>query len=537
MRVPLEWLREFVDFSLSPAELDLKLTMVGLEVEGVEEMHGDTVMEVNVTPNRPDCLSILGIAREISALLDIPLKFPDARIAEEGDASAIDVEIKDKDLCHRYAGRDIRGLRIKESPDWMKKRLEKCAMRPINNVVDITNYVLLEMGHPLHAFDMDELKGKKIRVARAGSGRTIRTLDNTDRPLPADSLLIWDGERPVAVAGVMGGAETEVRETTRNVFLESAWFLPSSVRRTSKALGLKTESAYRFERGTDIELLEKAMDRAASLMSQLAGGTVSKKADVYPTPFAPSRIKVRYERVNKLLGLSISHDEMTTIVERLGITVAKNSDSFTATPPPYRGDIQREIDVIEEIARFYGYNRIPVTVPKIQISGETKDGRQSRVSAIKESFRSSGYTEAINYSFMNYRMLDTLALAASDARRRALVLRNPLNTEESHLRTTLVPSLLQNVVSNVSMGSRDVRLFELSRIFIDKGEALPEEEHHLGAVCFREKAPVLWKEDAPDFYLMKGAVESMMDTLRVRDRSFRVSSEPFLHPGKSCDIV
>ena len=536
MRVPLEWLKEFVDYSISTGDLILKLTMIGLEVEGVERMEDDTVLEVNVTPNRPDCLSILGIAREVSALLSIPLNFPEYGIGAEGGPSLVDVEISDEDLCHRYAGRDIKGVTIGDSPSWMKKRIEKCGMRPINNVVDITNYVLLEMGHPLHAFDMDTLRRSTIRVARA-VGSAITTLDGTERALPEDSLLIWDGERPVAVAGVMGGAETEVKEKTKNIFLESAYFLPSSIRRTSKALGLKTESAYRFERGTDINLLEKALDRAASLMAVHAGGKISRMVDVYPKPFQPCRIEVRYDRVNRVLGTSIPRDEMIDIAQRLGMRAEKGPEEFVVTPPSFRGDIQKEIDLIEEIARFHGFDRIPVTVPKIPISREAKDTRYHSVAKVKESFRTAGFTEAINYSFMDPRMLDTLTIEENDSRRRALILRNPINEEESHLRTTLVPSLIRNLLHNVSMGGRDVRLFEISRIFIDRGETLPDEEHHMGALYFREKTPSLWKEETPDFYIVKGAVQSLLDDLKIGDCLFQPSSEPFLHPGKSGDIA
>ncbi|HXX58548.1 MAG TPA: phenylalanine--tRNA ligase subunit beta [Thermodesulfovibrionales bacterium] len=537
MRVPVEWLKELVNFPFGIDELCHRLTMIGLEVEGSEEMRGDTVLEVNVTPNRPDCLSILGIAREVAALMNGSVQLPDYVIEGDGGASPVDVEILDEDLCHRYAGRALEEVRIGDSPEWMKMRLEKCRMRPINNVVDITNYVLLEMGHPLHAFDMDELRGGRIRVAKAGAGSKIATLDGTERSLPEDALLIWDAERPVAVAGVMGGAETEVKAETKNVFLESAYFFPSSVRRTSRALGLKTESSYRFERGTDIELLEKALDRAAFLMARLTGGRVSRKVDAYPKPFQPSSIEVRYGRVRKILGIAIPIKEMIDIVKRLGIAVAEGPSSFTATPPPYRTDLQREIDVIEEIARFYGYERIPVTVPKTGIPQEAKGRRYEHISAIRESFTGAGFTEVINYSFMNHQMLDMLNLDEDDARRRTLPLRNPINIEEGHLRTSLIPSLIQNLVYNVSMGNRDVRLYELSRVFFDKGETLPEEMHHLGAISFREKSPSLWKEETPSFYMVKGVVESLADLLRMHDCRFRPSCEPFLHPGKSCDIL
>jgi phenylalanyl-tRNA synthetase beta chain len=537
MRVPIEWLKEFVEFSLSPEELALKLTMTGLEVESLETVYDDTVFEVNVTPNRPDCLSILGIAREVSAMLNAPLRFPAHEIQAERGPSSVAVAITDEDLCHRYAGRDIEDVALGPSPEWMKRRLEQCGMRPINNIVDITNYVLMEMGHPLHAFDREKLKGGRIRVAPAVPGSRITTLDGSMRDIPEGSLLIWDGERPVAVAGIMGGAETEVGERTKHIFLESAYFLPSSVRRTSKSLGLKTESAYRFERGTDIELLEKALDRAAFLMATLAGGRVSGKVDVYPKPFEPPKITVRVEKVNKILGTSITRDSMLDIMKRLGIEVLQEeTESFTVAPPPYRRDMEREIDVVEEVARFHGYEKIPVTVPRIHISGEGTETRHEHVSTVKNSLMVEGFTEAVNYSFMNHKTLDMLSLGSEDMRRRTLTLRNPLNEEESGLRTTLVPSLIQNLVFNVSSGSRDLRLFEISRVYLDRAAALPEEEHHLGVLYFREKVPSLWKEETPDFFLVKGVVESLMQGLKIRGVTFESSTEPFLHPGKSCDI-
>jgi phenylalanyl-tRNA synthetase beta chain len=537
MRVPIGWLKEFVDFDVSPRELGLMLTMTGLEVETAEEVQGDTILDVNVTPNRPDCLSVLGIAREVSALLNLPLRHPHSLIHEEAGACDVKVEILDKDLCYRYAGRAIKGVLISESPPWMQARLARCGMRAINNVVDVTNYVLLETGHPLHAFDMDLIHDMTIRVKRALPGSSMATLDCSVRTLPDEALMIWDGSRPVAVAGIMGGAETEVTEGTKNIFLESAYFLPLSIRRTSKALGLKTESSYRFERDTDIEFLVKALDRAALLISQLAGGEISERVDEYPVPFRPSRIRVRYRRVNRTIGASIADTETRAIAGKLGIDVTEEGESFIAVPPSYRNDIQREIDVIEEIARLYGYDKIPVTAPKIRMSGEAEDRHYSRIAAVRDSLRLSGFTEAVNYSFMNEKALDTLSLPPDDHRRRALSLRNPINEGESSLRTTLVPSLLRNFVHNLSMGNRDIRLFEMSRVFMDEGDALPRERHHLGAVSFRERTQMLWKEEAPEFYLVKGAVEAVLAELKISDYSFGITSEPFLHPGKSCDII
>jgi phenylalanyl-tRNA synthetase beta chain len=532
MRVPLEWLKEFIEIDLSAEELADRLTMAGLEVEALEKIGEDSVLEVNVTPNRPDCLSILGIAREVAALTGKPLCFPEHGIKDE-EESAFRIEISDEGLCHRYAGRVIKGVAVAESPEWMTARLDKCGIRAINNIVDITNYVLLELGHPLHAFDLDTLRGETIRVGTAGKDKSIVTLDGVERKLPADALLIWDAERPVAIAGVMGGAETEVAESTRNVFIESAWFRPESVRRTSRNLGLKSESSYRFERGTDIEMLETALDRAAFLMQKLAGGRVQKKVDAYPRKFSPQPVSVSFEKVNRLLGTDLSQGDMTDTLKRLGLEVKTDKDGFTVTPPPYRPDIERDADVIEEIARLYGYDRIPTRVPSAEL---TPGGRQGPVAAVKEAVRKAGFDEAIHYSFMNEKYLDILDIPSSDRRRKAVSIRNPLRKEDSLLRTMLTPSLLESFIHNFSRGIKEIRLFEAARVFEDTGEALPLESMHLGGIYYREKTPSLWKETAEDFYLVKGAMESVFGSLKIAGYSFVPSSEPFLHPGKSADI-
>lgn len=541
MRLSLEWLKEFVDFDLTVEELNLRLTMIGLEVEGVESLDDDTVFEVNVTPNRGDCLSILGIVREVAALLNLPLKIPEFKVNVSLSGCEIAVEILDPDLCHRYSGRVIRGVRIGESPEWMKKRLKRLGMRSINNVVDVTNYVLLEMGHPLHAFDMDRIKGKLIRVGRAGEGRSIRTIDGVERMVPSDSLLIWDSEEPIAIAGIMGGHDSEVRDNTVNIFLESAYFLPSSIRRTSKALGLRTESSYRFERGTDKESLILALDRAASLISELAGGEVSDRVDIYPVPLKIDPINVRYERVRRITGLSIDGEEMADILRRLGMEVRPENEHLVVLPPSFRNDLRSEIDIIEEIARFHGYDRIPVTVPRIPVSKERSPKAHRIISDIRDTMRKIGFTEVINYSFLNLSDLDMMELSRDDVRRRALPIKNPLRTEDSHLRTTLLPALLRNLRFNLSMGNRDVRLFEISKVFIQyplsPEGSLPQERQSLGMIYYYPKLPELWKDDTPEFYRFKGFLEYIFSELRITDLHFERSSEPFLHPGQSADIL
>ena len=364
MRVSFEWIKDFVDLTAPPEEAAHRLTMSGLEIEGMETVEGDTVMEVNVTPNRPDCLNILGIARETAAAFGLPLKKPQASIGGPLEKGDVRVEIDAPELCGRYSGRLIKGVTVGESPDWMKKRLEKCGIRAINNVVDVTNYVLLELGHPLHAFDADRIADRTIRVAKAGKDRSITTLDGVERKLPEDTLLIWDGREPVAIAGIMGGQGSSVDSDTKNIFLESAYFDPSSIRRSSRALGLKSESSYRFERGTDREFLETALNRAALLIQEIAGGTIHEIVDVYPGKYVPVAVEVPYRKVNSLLGTDLEKEEMLKILEMIEITTSDRGDSFTAFPPAFRGDIKEPVDIIEEIARCYGYGKVPVTVPK-----------------------------------------------------------------------------------------------------------------------------------------------------------------------------
>ena len=538
MKVSFEWLKEFVDVRVSPTEVADRLTMAGLEIEGMEPAGDDIVFEVNVTPNRPDCLSILGVAREVAAAFGMPLKVPDTRIQGGPPASEVTVEILDPALCNRYTGRLIKGVTVRDTPEWMKKRLEKCGVRSLNyNIVDITNYVLLELGHPLHAFDADKLFGSKIRVARAGEGRKITTLDGADRELSPDMLLIWDGKEPVAIAGVMGGEASSVTSETRNIFLESAYFEPTSIRRTSKTLGLKTESSYRFERGTDVVFLENALNRAAQLMRETGGGEIHEIVDAYPERYVPPAVEAGYDKVNLLLGTSITKEEMRALLERVGIGTEDRGETFRALPPPYRRDVKAYYDIVEEVARTYGFGNIAARNPKTGLSAGILNKRERNVSRVKEAIRVSGFTEVINYSFMNGADLDMLLILPDDFRRRHVRVMNPLRQEDSLMRTTLVPSLLKNFLYNLSRGTRDIRFFECARVFIDGGGPLPLEELMLGGILFRENLPCLWKEEAPSFFVVKGALDSLCGEMKIKGFSYVPSDEAFLHRGKSADVM
>jgi phenylalanyl-tRNA synthetase beta chain len=538
MKVSFEWLKEFVDVQAPPGEVADRLTMAGLEVEGMEQAGKDVIFEVNVTPNRPDCLSVLGVAREVAAAFGLPLKTPDTVIREGLTASGVAVEILDPALCNRYTGRLISGVAVGDSPDWMKERLERCGVRSLNNnIVDITNYVLLELGHPLHAFDADKLFGSKIRVGRAGEGRKITTLDGAERGLSPEMLLIWDGKEPVAVAGVMGGEGSSVTSETRDIFLESAYFEPTSIRRTSKALGLKTESSYRFERGTDIVFLENALNRAALLMQETGGGVIHEIVDAYPEKFVSPVVEAGYSQVNALLGTSIGKDEMRGLLERVGIGTEDKGETFRAFPPPYRRDVVVYYDIVEEVARIFGFGNIAARNPKTELSSGVLDRREINLGRVKEAVRKSGFTEVINYSFMNETDLDMLLIPPGDRRRRYVRVLNPLRQEDSLMRTTLVPSLLKNFLYNLSRGAGDIRFFEAARIFIDRGGRLPDEELALGGVLFRENAPSLWKEEAPPFFTAKGALDSLCGEMKMKGVSYVPSAEVFLHKGKSADVL
>ncbi|MCL4456210.1 MAG: phenylalanine--tRNA ligase subunit beta [Nitrospirae bacterium] len=550
MRIPLEWLREFVTLPADVSEVSHNLTMIGLEVEAVENINNDVVFEVNVTPNRPDCLSIIGIARELSAVYDTPLEFPDHDILAETGELDFNVDILDKELCHRYAGRIVKNIRMGSSPEWLRNRLEKNNIRSINNVVDITNYVLLELGHPLHAFDLGTIKGRRIRIGTPntvkgkGAKVGIKTLDGIEREMPGESLLIWDEKRPIAVAGVMGGQETEVSDSTKDIFIESAYFDPASVRRTSKAIGLKTESSFRFERGTDIKMLKKALDRAAYLMKTVAGGEIHGKIDIYPKRYRPIGIIVRYERVSEILGLKLAKKDIHNCLNGLGFEIETLPDRMKIKPPAYRRDIKIEADVIEEIARIYGYDRIPAQLPKATIGIESPEDRKSGSAEVKNDIKQallkSGFTEVINYSFMGMHEIDLLGIDEKDERRNSVRIKNPLRAEDSFMRTTLMPSMIKNLAHNVAHGNRDLRLFETAKVFIKSSQVedsgLPEEREHLAVLYYKERAKALYRDDTHDFYIVKGIIEAFFNDLKIYDYSFVISSEPFLHSGQSADI-
>lgn len=536
MKTSYNWLKEFVDFKEKPEELAHILTMAGLEVEFTEEVGDDIVFDIGVTPNRPDWLSMRGIAREISTILDLPMKDVSTSVINEKGEGPV-VEIKDPLLCPRYCSRIIKGVKPGPSPEWLSKKLESCGIKPTFNIVDITNFVLLEIGQPMHAFDLDKLAGGKIIVKQAGNDNVFTTLDDEERKLSKDTLLICDAEKPVAIAGIMGGNNTAVSDSTVNILLESAYFQPSSVRRTSRTLGLSSESSYRFERGVDKEAVILALDRASELIIELAGGEVSKITDEYPRPFEAREIMVPFKKINSLIGIDIEEDFIEKTLSSLGFGIKRRGESLSISPPSYRDDAERDIDIVEEIARIYGYDKLPSTLPEMHMSHPPEHKLQGLTKNLKMSMVKSGFSEAINYSFLNPKIVDQLNLAPDDRRRDLIYIRNPLRQEESAMRTTIIPALLHNVNTNIKHGEKTLRLFEISKVFFSSGKKLANEVTQLGAVYLKDNTTSLWQTKHDGFYDLKGVLENIFRDLKISVTFSADRAEPYMHPAKSCAIL
>ena len=505
---------------------------------------GDTVLEVALTPNRGDCASVLGIAREVRAHFGGELRLPPIAPEEEGEptAASVRVEIEDPEGCPRYCARLVRGVSVGPSPAWLAAKLEAAGMRAINVVVDVTNFVLLEFGQPLHAFDAATLRGGRIHVRRARADEKIATLDGATRALHAEDLVIADAERAIAIAGVMGGAETEVGARTSDVLLESAHFEAVRVRRTARRLGLNSEASYRFEREIDRDGLRRAIDRAARLLSELAGGSVAPGVveAVGRAPSAVTEIELDPARVERLRGMQFECGVIAATLARLDVACADaGTGPLRCRIPSHRNDLRREVDLIEEIARIHGYDNLPTTLPVERLSPISVSRVQSVVERARDALMAAGFSECMTLPFASASDLDRIGLPESDPRRQAVRLRNPLTDEESQLRTTLVPSLLSVVRLNRSRQVDSVRAFEVGRIFSPRaGDELPTETRTVAAVRMRGERG-LWDASArpPLFFEVKGAVEAVLDRLGVTATFEADPGEPFLHPGASAAIA
>lgn len=505
---------------------------------------GDTVLDVGITPNRSDCLSVIGIAREVAALTGKPLKIPAVTLQESTEDIALlsSVSIWDADLCPRYAARMIQNVKIGDSPVWMKTRLEAAGMRPINNVVDVTNFVMLEMGQPLHAFDFRFLEEGRIVVRKSKANEVFVSLDEKSRLLPPDTLLICDGKKPVAIAGIMGGLNSEVKEDTQTIFLESAYFNPSSIRRSSRRLAMPTDAAFRFERGIDPEGVIRALNRAAQLMAELSGGSICKNyLDEYPQKItAVENIPLSLARIREIIGTAIAAQDVIRILESIGMTVRPDGEGkYRVTPPTFRVDIEREIDLIEEVVRLFGYDRVEATLPAVSVTEMAVIPRLNLEEKIRRLLTGSGYSEIINYSFTSPASVDDLNLPPADERRNLVLIKNPLTEDQSVMRTTLAYGLLETLKSNMNNASFNLKIFEIGRIFLRRSAgALPEEKNILAALLAGKASDDLWGSKVPvDFYDLKGSLENIFHDLKMEPCSYRAElSEPFLHPGQSCGL-
>ena len=499
----------------------------------------DWALEIAITPNRPDCASVIGIAREIAALTGQKLRRPEIRIIEEDNTyieSLTNITIDDPAGCPRYAAGMIRGVDLKQSPFWLRYRLYVSGVRSINSVVDITNYVMLEMGQPLHAFDYDRLKENRIVVRRGEEGETFTTLDGQTHSLDRENLMIRDGERHVALAGIMGGLNSEIFAGSTNVLIESAYFDPITIRRGSKRLGLSTEASYRFERGIDIEGVTVALRRTLMLISSLAGGKIVKGIiDKYPTPYCAPVIDLRIDRTNNFLGTSCSRETIASQLKALEMEVeVEGKNVLQVKPPTFRVDITREVDLMEEVARMEGYDRIPVTPPFIRPSDEGLIPELLMRDRIKEVLVSFGFSEIISYCFISPDFADLHALETEDQQGALVKLLNPLSVDQSVMRTSLLPGLLMAVKTNISYGAYDLKLFEWGKIFLhnDKDE-LPHEKTFLTAIMTGLYNQKKWygEERSVDFYDIKGTVEGLLKSLGLNGFLFQKSTIPVsYHP-------
>ncbi|MCD4754821.1 MAG: phenylalanine--tRNA ligase subunit beta, partial [Deltaproteobacteria bacterium] len=505
----------------------------------------DWVLDIAVTPNRPDCLSVQGVAREVSAIYGIPLTIPQSPNHQitKSPNHPIPISIEAPDLCGRYTAAVMEGIMIGPSPHWMAMRLQASGIRPINNVVDVTNYVLIELGQPLHAFDLDMLTGPAIEVRPARPGEKIKTIDGKDKELLPDMLVIADAERPVAVAGVMGGAETEVNDDTKRILLESAWFAPTQVRRTSKALKTITESSYRFERGVDPEGVISALYRTVELIGQVTGGClVGEIKDIYPRPYKPGYLSLRPEKANKLLGTGLEPGQIAQFLERIGIELDHVDDEkIRGTVPTYRLDLKEEVDLVEEIARLHGFPNIPTQVPRAGIVTRAPEPSQGLVDRIRTILSSQGMTEVISYSFMSPEEIEALGLGKNDPRMQMVSVQNPLSDDQSVMRTSIIPSLMGTVARNQARRNMDLGFFEIGTVFYARGTGeLPLEEQRIVALCTGARYPESWSlpKEQVDLFDLKGVLQGLLQALGISEwKTVLETPDPFYLPGTSAGIV
>ena len=491
----------------------------------------DFVIDFEITPNRPDCLSMLGMAREAAATFGTTMRYPetDCEKSDEDSADYIDVEVR-SDMCKRYTARVIKDVKIEQSPWWLQKRLIAAGMRPINNIVDITNFVMLEYGQPLHAFDIETLADHKIVVDMVPEGTKFTTLDGEERTIAGDMLMINDAEKPVAIAGVMGGLDSDIKDTTTTVVLESASFVGHSVRMTAKRLGMRTEASGRYEKGIDPNNCEAAADRFCKLVQILGCGKVLNGAvDVYKEPETAPTVTARVSRINKVLGTELTRDEMVKILESLEMTVEGSGDEMVVTPPTIRQDLLEEVDYVEEVARMYGYDNLPMRLPAIASKPEFSKSWIMRSKA-RDLLSGMGLNEIQTFSFSNQKVLDQAGVPKDSPERNLIKITNPMGDDTEFMRTMLLPSMLEVLRTNYAKNNENVRAYEIGITFHEgeEGSRLPVEKYDLAIGMYGEKE---------DFFSLKGVIEELMERLGLGKLRFvAVSDNGTFHPGRCAEV-
>lgn len=550
MKVQVDWLKEYTEIDVPTDELGHVLTMAGLEIESHETVElpdgkKSEVLELNVTPNRGYCLSHIGVAREVSALLNKSLQLPDPikTLESEWGTVAVEdcvaVENLEPGLCPRYCALVIENVKVGPSPLWLKDRLTAIGLRPINNIVDITNFVMMEYGQPLHAFDRDLLTGNKIVIRRAKKSEPFASLDGTELKLESDALVIADGEKTVALAGIMGGTNSQVSETTCHVVLESACFDPATVRQGSKKYGLRSDSSYRFERGVDWNGVVSAQARAILLIKELAGGEIcSGRVDIYPEAGQPVNISLRVSRLNQLLGSSFSAEEVQNFLSRLGMEVASPSESMEVKIPSFRPDLTREVDLIEEVARIDGFDKVDTVYPVAGVRPVKISAQQKRVKKVREVFSCSGFSETVHYSFIERASAEEFKTAFADQQDQVIALKNPLSSEYDTMRTSLLPGLLKTAALNLSKGQKPLKLFEVGSVYYSDSSGARTEKAVLSAIVSGPYELTPWKPRGKgyDFYDLKGVLETLTAHLHLKLQT-SPDNRSFMVPGKSVRVL
>jgi len=532
MKISLNWLREYVAVDLSIQRLVQLLDNIGLLIEEWEEKEGDVILDIETYANRPDTLGHKGVARELAAALGLPLKeqsWPLAEISEMA-SDLVDVQIWDDDLCLRYCGAIVKNVKVEPSPEWLRKKIEAMGLNPVNNIVDVTNYVLFSTSQPIHAFDLAKISGKKIIIRRANKGESLLSLDKENIDLSTEMLVIADEKKPIALAGVIGGENSAVLGSTQDVFIESAYFDPVSIRKTSKNTGIQSDASFRFERGADISFAPEAARMAASLMTHFGGKVCKGIVDVYPKPRKTKSIMLRNHRVTALLGIDVDDRFIEHTLTHLGFQVEAQQYGIRKVKiPHFRIDIEREADLIEEIARFYGYEKIPIQIPPLRTLDPILDPIKEKTDKLRRLLFHHGFDEVVNFSFMDP---ETEKWFSSGSK--PIEIRNPISQKTSLLRTTLIGGLLENVVWNRNRGAEGIHIFEVGKIFYWDADT-HNERNMLALAMWGHVGQKHWRKKTPDadFFHLKGTFEALLVQLRYDPFSFQKENHAHFQEGYS----